>query len=1122
MKSRILAVIAAVTASIAVAAAASPQERTVPQEVMEQVYQASKTPYKYGLVVAPEDNLHKTDCPTVFRHGGRWYMTYLLYSDKGNPGKNGYQTCLAVSDDLLHWEKLGILLPFKEEGWDSSQRAGYMALLDNEWGGSYTLSKYKGKYWMSLFGGPNEGYEKMPLSIGMAWTKKAPGRWVKGGVSSWTASDAPVLSSSEPSAQWWDNIVQYKTNVFEDPQRRFGSRFVMFYNAGGVNPANGLKAERIGLALSDDMLHWRRYGGNPVFAHEQQGIISGDAHIQRMGDLWVMFYFGAFRKDKPYKAFNTFAASYDLLHWTDWTGEDLIYPTMDYDEMFAHKSCIIVHEGTVYHFYCAVNDDNQRGIAVATSRDMGVSPVHFPARPGWVGATADIADTLSKRSILIRKELYLGQGVESATIQICGLGFYELYVNGNKVNKHMFDPYWSQYDKTVYYTQLNAGRYLRDGANTIGVFLGNGFYNVQGGRYTKYKGTYGPPTLFAKLRVKYKDGSTAVFTTDCSWKWSPSPVTFNCIYGGEDYDARLEQPGWSEPGFDDSSWLPTVSQTPPKGELVQQTAASDAVIAEYTPVKAEMTPKGLVLDMAQNLSGIPSITVSGKAGQTLRIWPAEKLDAEGIPDQRPTGSPHYYQYTLKGDGVEEWRPRFSFYGFRWMRIEGAVMEGMPNPDGLPVLRSVKSLFLSNAMKETGSFSCSNEIFNGAHRLIRNAVRSNAHAVFTDCPHREKLGWLDQLQFNGPGLFYGYDLRNFAHKVMRDMADAQHEDGMVPTTAPEYTFFTGRWECFSNSPEWGSAFIVWPLIYNRFYNDDTLVREYYPKMMAYLRYLGSRAKDGILDFGLGDWYDYSGVQSGFAQNTPVNVVASAQYYLDILAMKEASLILGRKAQADSLDALAALTKSRYNSAFLRTDASGKAWYGTGSQAANAVALHLGLVPEEYHDAVLDNLIDDIVAHGYRLTTGEITSRALYSVLDREGLNEIMFAMHNHYDAPGYGRQLALGATTLTEQWDPAFGNSQNHFMLGHIDEWFYYALAGIRHEGNGLVTVRPQIVGDITWVKATTLLPSGILKVDWKVSEDDTFTLGVEVPEDAKVRVILPDGSDRGLCKSGNNEFKINL
>ncbi|MBQ9399919.1 MAG: family 78 glycoside hydrolase catalytic domain [Bacteroidales bacterium] len=1118
MRKSILTLTAILT--ILTMASSALRAQSVPREVMEEVYSRARTPYKYGLVVAPEDNFHKTDCPTVFRYGGRWYMTYLLYSDQGNPEKNGYQTCLAVSDDLLHWEKLGILLPFMEKGWDSSQRAGYMALLDYNWGGSYELSKYKGQYWMSGFGGHNEGYEKMPLSIGIASTRKSPDRWISGGRSSWKGSRAPALSSSDPDVQWWDSLVQYKTNVFEDPDRRFGSRFLMFYNAGGINPANGLKAERIGLALSDDMRHWRRYGDNPVFAHEQQGIITGDAHIQKMGDLWVMFYFGAFRKDRPYQAFNTFAASYDLLHWTDWDGQDLIYPTEDYDAMFAHKSCIIVHEGVVYHFYCAVDDDSQRGIAVATSRDMGRSEVHFPAGTGWIGATttASREDSLSRRSIMLRHELSLHSDIESATVQISGLGFYELYVNGAKVNTHMLDPYWSEYDKTVYYNTFDLKPFLREGRNAFGVMLGNGFWNVQGGRYTKYKGTYGPPTLWAKLKVRYKDGGSATFTTGGDWKWSPSPVTFNCIYGGEDYDARLEQPGWAEPGFDDSAWLPVVKQTPPKGTLREQKSPSDTVIAVYSPAKAGMTAKGLVLDMQQNLSGIPSIRVSGKAGQTLRIYPAEKLDAEGIPDQKPTGSPHYYQYTLKGEGTEEWTPRFSYYGFRWLRIEGAVMEGMANPDGLPVLHSVQSLFTSNAMAETGSFSCSNEIFNGAHRLIRNAIRSNAHAVFTDCPHREKLGWLDQVQFNGPGLFYGYDLHDFARKVMQDMADAQHPDGMVPTTAPEYTTFTGQWEAFSISPEWGSAFIVWPLIYNRFYDDDSLVREYYDRMHAYLDWLGSKAVDGILDFGLGDWYDYAGGASGFAQNTPVNVVASAQYYLDILAMKEASLLTGRSDEAARLDSLAALTRRQYNDAFFHSEG-GRAWYGNGSQACNAVALHLGLVPEGWHDAVLESLLEDIRAHGNRLTTGEITSRALYEVLYREGLDDVMFAIHNHYDAPGYGRQLAVGATTLTEQWDPVQGNSQNHFMLGHLEEWLYYALAGIHHEAHGAVTVAPRVIGDVSWVKASTLVKGGLLEVSWKLSPDGNFVLEVNVPDGAEVRVTMPDGSARGLCHSGLNRFE---
>lgn len=358
----------------------SVRSQEISRQRMEEVYEAVKTPYKYGLVIAPEDNVHKADCPTVFRHDGRWYMSYVVYNGKAREGR-GYETWLAESDNLLEWRTLGRMLSYREEGaWDCHQRGGFMALQDLTWGGSYALRKYKGRYWMTYMGGNTRGYESAPLSIALASTRKAPST-----AHEWESPEQPALSSKDPEAQWFEKLIQYKSSVFEDPDRRFGKRFVMFYNAGGINPANGLKAERIGLALSDDMVHWERYAGNPVYAKEQPGTITGDAWLQRMDDLYVMFYFGAFREDRPYKAFNTFACSRDLLHWTDWEGEDLIYPTKRYDARFAHKSCVICHEGIVYHFYCAVSDDDQRGIAVATSRPLGRSKLAFPA-PDPTGA----------------------------------------------------------------------------------------------------------------------------------------------------------------------------------------------------------------------------------------------------------------------------------------------------------------------------------------------------------------------------------------------------------------------------------------------------------------------------------------------------------------------------------------------------------------------------------------------------------------------------------------------------------------------------------------------------------------------------------------------------------------
>lgn len=348
--------------------------QVVPQTKMNVVYEQVKTPYKYGLVLAPETNNYKIDCPTVFQKNGKWYMTYVIYNGKTGTDGRGYETWMAESDDLLHWETKGRLLSFKEGTWDQSQRGGFPALPEIIWGGNYELQTWKGKYWMTYIGGENSGYETGPLSIGLAWTnKKNIGKAIE-----WESAKKPILSKNDKDAQWFENLTQYKSTIYWDKSKTLGAQFVMFYNAGGKHPETDLKGERIGIALSKDMKKWKRYSGNPVFSHEIQGMITGDAQIQKMGDLYIMFYFSAFNPNRPYKAYNTFACSYDLIHWYDWQGADLIVPSKPYDDLFAHKSYVINHKGVVYHFYCAVNKFNQRAIAVATSKPLGRSKVNFP------------------------------------------------------------------------------------------------------------------------------------------------------------------------------------------------------------------------------------------------------------------------------------------------------------------------------------------------------------------------------------------------------------------------------------------------------------------------------------------------------------------------------------------------------------------------------------------------------------------------------------------------------------------------------------------------------------------------------------------------------------------------
>ena len=330
----------------------------VPAVEMKRVYDEVKTPFKYGIVLRPGSG-EVVDCPSVFRFGSKWFMLYVANKDKV-----GYETLLAESQDLLTWNPLGKVLPFSESGWDAWQGDGGVALVDPAWGGSSSLQAYDGKYWMSYIGGAQHGYEPDPLAIGLAWTMTPdqPKPWTR-------LAENPVLAPDQPDVRAFEKKTLYKSQILWDRSGSLGAPFVMFYNG---KEQGGGGHEKIGMAVSNDMRHWRRFGDGPVVANEtgSKYSISGDPQIVRLGDLWVMFYFGAFWKPN---AFDTFACSRDLVTWTKWDGPDLIEPSETWDKQFAHKPWVLKHDGVVYHFYCAVGSEG-RTIALATSKDLRATP----------------------------------------------------------------------------------------------------------------------------------------------------------------------------------------------------------------------------------------------------------------------------------------------------------------------------------------------------------------------------------------------------------------------------------------------------------------------------------------------------------------------------------------------------------------------------------------------------------------------------------------------------------------------------------------------------------------------------------------------------------------------------
>ena len=694
---------------------------------------------------------------------------------------------------------------------------------------------------------------------------------------------------------------------------------------------------------------------------------------------------------------------------------------------------------------------------------------------------------LSDRSIYIQRDVTLRKGVKRATVNICGLGFYELTLNGQKVGDAEFAPLWSDYDKSVFYNTYDVTSLLPSSSTLlhIRVLLGNGFYNEQGKRYAKMKIAFGPPTLLFRLHVEYVDGSSDEVVSDHSWQWALSPITFNSIYGGEDYDARLETS--PNPSGSNGCWKPVVIQEAPRGTLRKQIAEPVKIMERFGVKDTIRKDSVLVLDMGQNLSGFPEITVCGKAGQQLKLIPGETLTKDGLVNQRQTGRPHYYIYTLRGgeEPSETWHPRFSYYGYRYLQVEG----------NLEVLKKVESCFVYNSAQKTGSFECSNQLFNDAYRLIDRAIRSNWQSVWTDCPHREKLGWLEQDWLNGEGLVANYDCRSMIEQTMQQIADAQFPNGALPEIAPNLCVFEGSWAPpFLESPEWGGALVALPYLYKAYYGDDGMTGRYHRQMQRYADYLHTQDSCYILRQGLGDWYDYGPGRAGFAQNTPMPLVATAHYYWW-------NHLLGSP-RADSIKA-----------AFIREFYHPESYtFATGSQCAQAIALEMDLIPKGHREGVLQRLIDDIHQHGDRLTTGDVGNRYLFNALVHNGQQELLYKMLNHYDVPGYGYQIKLGHTTLTEQWNPEHGASMNHFMMGHLNNLLVPYILGL-WRNNGQTVIAPHPLGDLRWCRGE----SNGVKASWR-RDGKRFLLDVDIPQGQSAKVRMPYSGREQVVGAGRHSL----
>lgn len=713
----------------------------------------------------------------------------------------------------------------------------------------------------------------------------------------------------------------------------------------------------------------------------------------------------------------------------------------------------------------------------------------------WITAERTDEDPLP----IFRKPIKLDKPVEKAVIHICGLGHYELSINGRRVGDYQMDPGWTNYRETCLYSTYDVTTMLEKGENVLGVMLGNGMYNVPGGRYTKFKGTFGAPKLICQMKVTFVDGSEQTIVSDKTWKYALGPIVFTCIFGGEDYDARREQVGWDQPGFDDQGWAIANVCKGPGGELVAQ-YAPPIKVADYLPgLSYQRLEDGQYeVDCGTNLSARPLIKVKGPSGSQVKIMVAEK---RGEPWTKRGG--HSYTYTLNGQGEEIFRPRFTYFSLQYLYISGVDRPEDANSAAMKAtLLEAGSEFLTSSAIDVGQFKCSNELFNDIDAMINRSVRSNLQSVITDCPHREKLGWLEVPHLMGPSIIYNYDVHNLYRKICRDTTEAQLDSGVVPNIAPEYKRFRGA---FFESPEWGSTSVQVPDLLYRWYGDTTTEQQQYETMKRYTLYLAqSRNSEGLVKPGLGDWYDWTPEKGhpGVSQLTMLELPGTAFLYDNARIMACAAKEMGKKKDAKKFDELAEQVRRDFIRAYYKPDEHS---VSTGSQASLATAFYFGLVPEEDREKVLDNLVAEIEKWEYRQNTGEICFRMLVQALAEGGRSDVVYRMINRTNPPGYGNMLRLGFKTLSERWDWP-GSSMNHCMFGQIQEWFLGSIVGIRQAPGSVgfkrFQLRPEPVGDLTFASGHYDSVRGRIESRWRI-EDDRFSWHITMPPNTTATVFVP-------------------
>ncbi len=735
---------------------------------------------------------------------------------------------------------------------------------------------------------------------------------------------------------------------------------------------------------------------------------------------------------------------------------------------------------------------------------IGKGPAFEPKpEKGFYGSIKDqegIQDSIihNGRSLLIRKEIYFNKKIKSAKAFVSGLGFYEFFINGEKVGNFVLTPAKTPYHKHILYDTYDVTKYLKLGENVLGFHLGNGWYNPYKKWWNQYRMQwFGHKKAIAQIHLTFEDGTTDIICSDKTWTCTDGPVLYNCVYDGEVYDANQEKLGWANPGYIASNWKQVCIFESVKAELISQKMPPIKVVQIIIPAELKSNlPRVKVYDMGQNFTGWFQILASGQKNTRLKIRFAEDIFPDGNID--PSSNEHAKataEYIMKGSGTEVYEPSFTYFGFRYVEVSS---------DQPFDLKEVCGKVVHSANRPSGEFNCSNELVNRLHKATVWSQKSNMLGYPMDCPQRdERLGWLGDAQVSAEQAMFNFDMALFYRNWFRGIKDNQNDQtGDLPIISPQpYMPDEGI--------EWSSTYLImiWQFYLN--YGDQRILQEHYPAMNRYMDFLARLSKNHILPMGwIGDW---GSMVKSWKEGQPESV-PTAFYIWNARIMANVASVLGKTADANKFSKLEKEITAIYNQKYLNPQTGN---YLSGSQMDNAFPLFLNIVTEAQKSNVLKNLVDDImVSNQAHLTTGVLGTKYMPEALAQLGHHDVVWKLINQKTYPGWN-QMMEKYTTVCEFW--TLKQSKNHVMMGSIDAWFYKYLAGIQWDENypgwSHFLIQPAFPEGLNFTQAKVETIKGRISSAW-VKTADQLELNVEIPFNTSANVSIPGEKEDRITENG--------